>query len=102
VEAVYRTVNKNKQVMVFGTTLNANTLKLKQAMACARKRGNWAFEDLEKAVKDVEEEKLSVRDAAEKYGVPTWTRVRQHPYQDDLTSQPYNGRRSWIGKSPSC
>ncbi len=42
-------------------------------MASARKRGNWAFEDLEKATEEVQEGKLSVRGAAGKYGIPRST-----------------------------
>ena len=42
-------------------------------MACARKRGNWAFEDLEKAVGEVQEGSLSVREAAAKYSIPKGT-----------------------------
>ena len=34
------------------------------------KRRNWAFEDLEKAVGEVQEGSLSVREAATKYNVP--------------------------------
>ena len=42
-------------------------------MACARKSVNWAFEDLEKAVGEVQEGLLSVREAAAKYSVPKST-----------------------------
>ena len=42
-------------------------------MACQRKRGNWAFEDLEKATEEVQEGKLSVHGAATKYGIPKST-----------------------------
>ena len=34
-----------------------------------RKRGNWNFEDLEKATEEVKEGKLSVREASQKYSI---------------------------------
>ena len=34
-----------------------------------RKRGNWAFKDLEKATEEVQEGKLSIRGAAIKYDI---------------------------------
>ena len=42
-------------------------------MACARKSVNWAFEDLDKAVGEIQEGLLSVREAAAKYSVPKST-----------------------------
>ena len=42
-------------------------------MACARKRGNWASDDLQRATKEVQEGKLSVRGASMKYGIPRST-----------------------------
>ena len=42
-------------------------------MACARKRGDWAFNALEKATQEVQEGKLSIRGAASKYGIPRST-----------------------------
>ena len=48
-------------------------------MACARKSVNWAFEDLEKAVGEVQEGLLSVREAAAKYSVPKST-IHDHAY----------------------
>ena len=38
-----------------------------------RKRGNWNFEDLEKATEEVKEGKLSVREASQKYSIPKST-----------------------------
>ena len=42
-------------------------------MASARKQGNWKREDLEKAVDDVNNHKLSLRAASAHYGVPVTT-----------------------------
>ena len=39
-------------------------------MACKKRRGNWRSEDLQKAIEDVRDDKLSTRVASVKYNVP--------------------------------
>ena len=38
-------------------------------MACKKTRGNWSTEDLQKAIEDVRDSKLSTRTASAKYNV---------------------------------
>ena len=42
----------------------------KWIMATSKKRGNWKTKDLEKAIQEVSEGKISVREAEAKYSIP--------------------------------
>ena len=42
-------------------------------MACAKKRGRWDIDNLEKAIREVQDRNLSVREAAKKYSIPKST-----------------------------
>ena len=62
-------------------------------MACVRKRENWAFENLEKVVGEVQKGLLLIREATAKYTVPkstlfmimpAWLSSRVHVWDQHL------------------
>lgn len=63
---------------------------LKQSMAAARKGENWTPDDLQEAVDEVREGKLSIRNAATKYGIPRST-INDHSRMKLETIKPRPG-----------